>query len=138
MTASALFSFANSYAFLGWFLLFSAPNWKHTQTIVKYGILVVLGLIYAVLVLKGIKNFNISDFSTLSNVKQLFSQDEALLAGWIHYLCFDLFIGAYIVRKSIEINIPRIIYSLILPFTFMFGPVGFVIFTLVSLSKSKH
>jgi hypothetical protein len=138
MTASALFSFANSYAFLGWFLLFSAPNWKHTQTIVKYGILVVLGLIYAVLVLKGIKNFNISDFSTLSNVKQLFSQDEALLAGWIHYLCFDLFIGAYIVRKSIEINIPRIIYSLILPFTFMFGPFGFVIFTLVSLSKSKH
>ena len=138
MTASALFSFANSYAFLGWFLLFSAPNWKHTQTIVKYGILVVLGLIYAVLVLKGIKNFNISDFSTLSNVKQLFSQDEALLAGWIHYLCIDLFIGAYIVRKSIEINIPRIIYSLILPFTFMFGPVGFVIFTLVSLSKSKH
>jgi len=138
MTASALFSFANSYAFLGWFLLLSAPNWKHTQTIVKYGILFVLGLVYTVLVLKGIKNFNISDFSTLSNVKQLFSQDEALLAGWIHYLCFDLFIGAYIVRKSIEINIPRIIYSLILPFTFMFGPVGFVIFTLVCLSKSKH
>lgn len=138
MTASALFSFANSYAFLGWFLLLSAPNWKHTQTIVKYGILVVLGLIYSVLVLKGIKNFNVSDFSTLSNVKQLFSQDEALLAGWIHYLCFDLFVGAYIVRKSIELNIHRLIYSLILPFTFMFGPIGLVLFTLVSLSKSKH
>ena len=138
MTASALFSFANSYAFFGWFLLLSAPNWKHTQTIVKYGILIVLGLIYSVLVLKGIKDFNVSDFSTLSNVKQLFSQEEALLAGWIHYLCFDLFVGAYIVRKSIELNIPRLIYSLILPFTFMFGPIGFVFFSLVSLSKSKH
>jgi hypothetical protein len=138
MTASALFSFANSYAFLGWFLLLSAPNWKHTQTIVKYGILVVLGLIYTVLVLKGIQNFDVSDFSTLSNVKQLFSQDEALLAGWIHYLCFDLFVGAHIVRKSIELNISRFTYSLILPFTFMFGPIGFVLFTLVSLSKSKQ
>jgi hypothetical protein len=137
MTASALFSFANSYAFLGWFLLFSAPNWKHTQTIVKYGILIVLGLIYSVLVLKGIQNFNISDFSTLSNVKKLFSQEEALLAGWIHYLCFDLFVGAYIVRKSIELKINRLIYSLILPFTFMFGPIGLVLFTVVSLSKSK-
>jgi predicted small secreted protein len=138
MSPSTLFDFANFYAFFGWFLLFSAPNWKHTQTIVKYGILVVLGLIYSILVLKGIMNFNVSDFSTLSNVKQLFSKDEALLAGWIHYLCFDLFVGAYIVRKSKELNISRLIYSLILPFTFMFGPVGFVIFTLVSLSKSKH
>ena len=138
MSPSTLFDFANFYAFLGWFFLFSAPNWKHTQTIVKYGILVVLGLIYSILVLKGIMNFNVSDFSTLSNVKQLFSKDEALLAGWIHYLCFDLFVGAYIVRKSKELNISRLIYSLILPFTFMFGPVGFVIFTLVSLSKSKH
>jgi predicted small secreted protein len=138
MSPSTLFDFANFYAFLGWFLLFSAPNWKHTQTIVKYGILVVLGLIYSILVLKGIMNFNVSDFSTLSNVKQLFSKDEALLAGWIHYLCFDLFVGAYIVRKSKELNISRLIYSLILPFTFMFGPIGFVIFTLVSLSKSKH
>ncbi len=138
MSTSSLFDFANFYAFLGWFFLFSAPKWKHTQTIVKYGILVVLGLIYFVLVLKGIENFSVSDFSTLSNVKQLFSKDEALLAGWIHYLCFDLFVGAYIVRKSIELDIPRLIYSLILPFTFMFGPIGFVIFTLVSLSKSKR
>ncbi len=138
MSPSTLFDFTNFYAFLGWFLLFIAPNWKHTQTIVKYGILVVLGLVYTVLVLKGIKNFNISDFSTLSKVKHLFSQDGALLAGWIHYLCFDLFVGAYIVRKAKELNISRLIYSLILPFTFMFGPIGFVLFTLVSLSKSKH
>jgi len=52
-------------------------------------------------------------------------------------LAFDLFVGAYIVRKSIEKSIPRWIYSLILPFTFMFGPVGFLVFTLVSLSKSN-
>jgi hypothetical protein len=138
MTASNLFGFANSYAFLGWLLLLIAPNWKYTQTIVKYGILVILGLIYTVLVIKGIQNLNVSDFSTLLNVKQLFSQDEAVLTGWIHYLCFDLFVGAYIVRKSIELNVSRIIYSLFLPFTFIFGPIGFVLFTIVSISKSKH
>lgn len=138
MSPSTLFNFANFYAFLGWFLLLSAPNWKHTQTIIKYGILFVFGLIYTVLVLKGIKNFSFLDFSNLSNVKQLFTKDDALVAGWIHYLTFDLFVGAYIVRKSIIIGIPRWTYSLILPFTFMFGPIGFLIFTLVSYSKSKH
>jgi len=30
-------------------------------------------------------------FDTLANVKLLFVKDEAVLAGWIHYLVFDLF-----------------------------------------------
>jgi hypothetical protein len=137
MTPSVLFDFVNFYAFLGWLLLLIAPNWKQTQVIIKFGILLVLAIVYSILVLKGISTFNIDDFSSLEKVKILFSKDEAIVAGWIHYLAFDLFVGAYIVRKSIEKCIPRWIYSLILPFTFMFGPVGFLVFTLVSLSKSK-
>jgi hypothetical protein len=39
-------------------------------------------------------------FGTLAEVKALFSVDALLLAGWIHYLAFDLFIGAWIVRDS--------------------------------------
>jgi len=137
MNPSTLFDFANLYAFIGWFLLFSAPNWKYTQQLIKYGILLVMSTVYAVLVIKGISNFNVNDFSSLAKVKLLFNQDEALLAGWIHYLTFDLFVGAYIVRKSIELGISRLYFSLILPFTFMFGPVGFLLFSLVSISKSK-
>ena len=33
-------------------------------------------------------------FGSLAGVKSLFQFDPLLLAGWIHYLCFDLFIGS--------------------------------------------
>ena len=34
-------------------------------------------------------------FDTLAGVRLLLSTPEALLAGWVHYLAFDLFIGAW-------------------------------------------
>ena len=34
-------------------------------------------------------------FSSLARVAALFRDPWALLAGWVHYLCFDLFTGAW-------------------------------------------
>ncbi len=133
-----IFNCINVFAFLGWLLLFVAPSWKNTQFIINNGILVTLASVYFVFVARGISTFNLLDFSSFDKVKILFSNDYALITGWIHYLIFDLFVGLYIVRKSIEIGISRWIYSLILPFTFLFGPIGFLIFNFVSLSKSKY
>ena len=39
-------------------------------------------------------------FSSLQNVALLFSNPWLLLAGWIHYLAFDLLIGAWEVRDA--------------------------------------
>ena len=38
------------------------------------------------------------DFSSLAGVGALFRQPAALLAGWLHYLAFDLLVGVAIVR----------------------------------------
>jgi len=72
-------------------------------------------------------------FSKLENVKALFQNDYALAAGWVHYLAFDLFVGAHIVREGIRLEIPRWQYSLCLPFAFMFGPVGLLLFYILKL-----
>jgi hypothetical protein len=89
------------------------------------------------LILKDIGDFRADSFSTLANVKALFQNDNAVAAGWFHYLAFDLFVGAYIVRKSISLGISRWLYTLALPFTFMFGPMGYLIFFIVKSLKTK-
>ena len=137
MTPTQIFSFANTFVLLGWVLLLILPNWKFTQTIIIKGIVVILVLIYAFLILKDIGNFNSDSFSSLENVKELFKSDAAVAAGWLHYLAFDLFVGAYIVKQSRKLHISRLVYTLILPFAFMFGPIGYLIFILVKTIKTK-
>lgn len=137
MNPSAIFSFGNSFVLIGWILLLAIPNWKHTQTLVLGGVVFVLSIIYAFVLFSGLGSFSLDSFSTLENVKKLFSEDQAVALGWIHYLAFDLFVGAYIVKKSQELGISRWLYSLALPFTFMFGPMGYLIFLIVKTIKTK-
>jgi Domain of unknown function (DUF4281) len=137
MQASSIFNFGNTFVLLGWILLLFLPNWKFTQIIILNGIIVLFSILYSYLILKDIGNFDPASFSTLNNVKALFTKDDAVAAGWLHYLAFDLFVGAYIVKTSQNYNISRWLYTLILPFTFMFGPIGYLIFFIVKSIKTK-
>jgi hypothetical protein len=128
MDAASIFSMGNSCILIGWILLIFLPNWKYTQASILNGLIVLYSVVYAYLILKDIGDFRADSFSTLANVKALFQNDNAVAAGWFHYLAFDLFVGAYIVRKSI---------SLALPFTFMFGPMGYLIFFIIKSLKTK-
>lgn len=137
MQAAEIFSICNKVILLGWVLLIFLPNWKHTQAILLNGLIVLFAGIYAFMILKDIGNFNPESFSTLANVKALFQNDDAVAAGWIHYLAFDLFVGAYIVKKSRQIGLSRILYTITLPFTFMFGPIGYLLFVIFKTIKTK-
>ncbi len=68
---------------------------------------------------------------TLENLKLSFTRDEVLILGWVHYLVFDLFIGAWISRDSSQNNIPhlQIIPSLIL--TLLLGPIGLLTYLII-------
>jgi hypothetical protein len=137
MTADSIFSLGNTSILIAWVLLIGFPNWKHTQNIVLNGVIVLFALLYSYLILKGIGDFDPKSFSTLANVKKLFQNDFTLTAGWLHYLAFDLFVGAYIVRKSQKLGMPRWQYTLALPFTFMFGPLGYLLFFVFKSLKTK-
>ena len=137
MTAASIFSFGNTFVLTGWVLLLFLPNWKYTQTIILSGIIVLFAALYSFLILKDIGSFNPESFSTLANVKALFQNDDAVAAGWLHYLGFDLFVGAYIVREAHSKQISRWIYTIALPFTFMFGPIGYLIFFIIKTIKTK-
>lgn len=137
MDSASIFSLGNSFILIGWILLIFLPNWKYTQASILNGLIVLYSVVYTYLILKDIGDFRADSFSSLANVKALFQNDNAVAAGWFHYLAFDLFVGAYIVRKSISLGISRWLYTLALPFTFMFGPIGYLMFFIIKSLKTK-
>ena len=58
-----------------------------------------LSLVYLVLIALNFRGAD-GGFGSLADVATLFQKQELLLAGWIHYLAFDLFIGAWEVRDA--------------------------------------
>ncbi|MBL4619096.1 MAG: DUF4281 domain-containing protein [Marinicaulis sp.] len=128
MSVDQLFSLANQSAIVGWIILVFLPRrWPPVFWIPQFLIPGVLSLGYATLALMYFAGGE-GGFGSITDVRLLFASDEILLAGWIHYLAFDLFIGAWIARRSDEARIPRLIQAVILGFTFMYGPVGLLLF----------
>lgn len=137
LNASAIFQFGNTFVLLGWLLLVFIPYWKYTQPIIMNGIIIILAIIYSIFILKDIGSFNPDSFGSLESVMQLFTNEDSVAVGWIHYLAFDLFAGAYIMRKSKTLGISRVLATICLPFTFMFGPMGYLLFFIIKTVKTK-
>ena len=81
-------------------------------------------------------------FNSLSQVALLFSSKGALLAGWIHYLAFDLLIGRWQVDRVLAVGRPVLLLwltVLCLFATLMFGPAGLLLFLVVfKLTERSH
>ena len=128
MNPDTIFQFANPLALAGWVALLASP-WLPALADRIAGTVVpaLLSVAYAGLVL-AFWNRAEGGFDTLDNVALLFETRELLLAGWLHYLAFDLFVGAWIVRTARAEAIPFLAALPCLPLTFLFGPAGFLAF----------
>lgn len=128
MSPEQLFAIANQTALVGWVILIFLPRrFRLLFWIPQFVIPGVLALGYATLALVYFAQGE-GGFGSISDVRALFAHGEILLAGWIHYLAFDLFIGAWIAKESDKARIPRLIQAVFLAATFMFGPVGLLLF----------
>ena len=74
-------------------------------------------------------------FDSLENVMKLFTNKWAALAGWLHFLAFDLFIGAWEVKDSREKGISHFLVIPCLVLTFMLGPIGLLLYFVVRSIK---
>ena len=126
MTADTLFQIANPVALIGWVALIAAPFIPRLSQLVA-GLIIplVLSVLYAALIMV---NFAGSDgnFSSLAGVQALFANPYNLLAGWVHYLAFDMLIGAWTTRTAAREKIPHLLILPCLALTFLFGPAGFL------------
>ncbi|HEY5722003.1 MAG TPA: ABA4-like family protein [Allosphingosinicella sp.] len=96
-----------------------------TATIV---IPVILAVAYVLLIRAGFGEAQGGGYGSIEEIRALFASDSALVAGWFHYLAFDLFIGGWIVREGLERGLPSLLILLCLPPTFLFGPAGLLLF----------
>ena len=76
-------------------------------------------------------------FRSLAQVAVLFSSPYALLAGWIHYLAFDLFTGAWEARDAAWLGLSRWIVLPCLVLTFLVGPLGLALYLLLKLAMRR-
>jgi hypothetical protein len=134
LTPNALFQYATQAALLGWLLLLLAPRWRVTQRLVSSGIWSLgLAVAYTILILSHYLGSHSSEggFGSLPEVAALFRDPWALLAGWVHYLCFDLAVGAWASRDAGRRGVPHLLLVPALVLTFLFGPVGLLLYSLI-------
>lgn len=128
MTAEALFSIAGIVVLPGWVLLVFLPRWKFSARLIA-GLVIpaLLGLLYAWLIFANMAESD-GGFGSLAEVRTFFANDHLLLAGWVHYLAFDLFVGAWEVRDAQRLGVHHLAVVPCLVLTFMLGPIGLLLY----------
>lgn len=133
MAPAEWFSVANPVALLGWIALIAGlfSGGRTRAWLLAFGgraIPLSLSAAYAVALVAYWGTAPGGGFSSLQQVSTLFGSPGVLLAGWIHFLAFDLFIGRWIVDNGLEHGIARPLLLPCLVLTFLVGPVGLLLY----------
>lgn len=136
MNPEIWFSYMGNFAIVGWVLLAVYPQRKAWLFQITGLIMpALMGVVYAVFMLPHLAGTSGAGYGSLAQVHALFNNPPLLLAGWIHYLAFDLAVGTYIAMQSDKIGLSRIIQIPLLFLTFMFGPIGLMAFVIIKFCK---
>jgi hypothetical protein len=128
MSPEQIFSIANFVALFCWLLLVVLPGRKWVaHTIAGIAVPTMFAVLYTAIVVVQFPSAE-GGFSSLSDVAALFGNPWVLLAGWIHYLAFDLLVGAWEARDSRERGISHLLLVPCLILTFLFGPAGWLLY----------
>ena len=129
MTPNLLFSIMNDVSLVAWILLAVLPRQRWVAGVLTAFIVpAFFAVAYIAIVVAQFGNSS-GGFTSLPAVAMLFSNPWLLLAGWIHYLAFDLFVGSWEVRDARERGIPHLAVVPCLLLTFMFGPAGWLAYS---------
>ena len=125
-----IFSVCGAMAMIGWAGLILLPGKRFVvEILARVLIPAAIGLTYVVLMATQIGTAPAgAGFGSLAAVSALFSVDALLLAGWIHYLAFDLFVGTWEVTDSRSEGIHHLLIVPCLIATFMVGPAGLALY----------
>jgi hypothetical protein len=137
MTPQQIFSIANPVALCCWLLLVVLPGkqWV-TRTVTGLAVPVAFAALYIVVIAIYFPGAE-GGFSSLGDVAALFANPWLLLAGWVHYLAFDLLVGTWEARDARERGVPHLALVPCLFLTFMFGPAGWLTYLGVRAVASR-
>jgi hypothetical protein len=124
LPVEALFAAVSTAALLGWLLLILGPRRPWARWLIGGGVVGSLCLVYGVLAMAFFFTVPGGGFGTLAEVMRLFTVPEVALAGWVHYLAFDLAVGLWIAQRADAEGVSRWLQAPVLGVTFMLGPLG--------------
>ena len=136
MDLERIFSLASVIAAVGWLFLIVVPKRPLALHVAGVFFPFLLALMYLYFIAMNIRGAE-GGFGSLADVATLFQKRELLLAGWIHYLCFDLFIGAWEVRDAQRNGIAHLAVIPCLIMTFMLGPIGLLFYFAIRSAKLR-
>ena len=138
VSAETLFKVVSAAVVPGWLLLIVAPRARITERVVHSGLLsLLLAAAYLVLIAAFYPGSE-GGFGSLAEVYRVFGSPYLLLAGWIHYLAFDLFVGAWEARDAARRGVPHLLAIPCLALTFVFGPIGLIAYFAVRAAFARR
>lgn len=141
MGVDKLFALASAAALIGWLALALAPVQRSAMVLVARLAAAILCAAYAVFLVTGLVSGggwpDGASFSSLAGVRLLLASPQALLAGWVHYLAFDLFIGSWQAENAPASGVPHALLFVCLALTLLAGPVGLLLFLLIKAVRRK-
>jgi hypothetical protein len=142
MSDEQLFQLANASVMPAWALLALAPRWVWTRRLVHSALYpALLGLAYALGFAAMIEGSAAAgggaDMSSLAGIGAAFAEPRILLVGWLHYLCFDLFVGAWQARDAQRHGVSHWLLLPCLFLTLMAGPLGLLLYLAVRFLRTR-
>jgi hypothetical protein len=141
MSAETVFDIANNGILIFWLLLIAAPHWRVTELLVQSVVIpVVIGLTYTWLIATVFFGGALPEggnFTSLAGVMAFFTSPDAATAGWIHYLVYDVFVGAWEVRDATPRGIPHLAVIPCLILTLLAGPVGLLLYVALRIGMRR-
>ncbi len=135
MSDAAVFKIANLCAVLSWIALAVQP--RRVAPVLRFAVPSVFAVLYIWLIATSLPSAE-GGFDSLEHVKLLFTNDRAVLAGWVHYLAFDLFVGCWEVLDAQERGIRHVFVIPCLFLTFMFGPAGLLLYLALRTQQTRR
>jgi hypothetical protein len=124
--ADSIFSTLNG-VIVGYIFLIFLPRWHLTPNI-TLALAAAYSCLYMILVVEKIhsdpvyiSNINLG---SLNGIVRLFNDPHVVLAGWTHYIAFDLMIARFITMDAQIHKIPHLLVIPLLITTLMAGPIG--------------
>ncbi len=138
MTPTDVFSIANLVAMLMWILMIFTPKWKATRFLMDYKVIpILLSVVYAIYIIQAIMVGGMMDFGSLESVMALFTEENAVLAGWVHYLAFDLLVGMWILDQNKELGINHYLSQCQDLMEKIVQEIGFLLFMIIKFFKTR-
>ena len=143
LTFESLYFWSNLSVLPFWLMIIFIPDHRLSKILINSFILpliftfIYLFVLYQIFLMQTSITEIFTLYLGLENLYVVFSNETFLLIFWLHFLSINLFIGSWVSRDAIKINIKKKVVALPLILIYFTGPLGIFLYWLLKDFYSK-